>query len=286
MEIQIVEIIRSLCYNKAKRTQLMCLSFCLLFLSCVITPKKLQSKNNGKVPIKNENWIKIPIQVNQQSTFATFDTGATKSIINTSLLDSLALTKIPLIKVLVNKKKWMPMYLIKEIEIGGSIFKNLIVVEMDLNHLDTDFIIGMDIIKKFNWEFDFKNNTVETHNQVKEYQGYNHLYYKKKNRPILDLYINGEKNQLLFDTGGAKNNINLQINKVTDSTKVVSQSDVITQYESKVYYEKVDVAFGKDTLRKQVLRYDYTTPSLIGLDFIRQYNEMIILPKQKAILFN
>lgn len=286
MVIQIAQVVQVISFNKLKKAkcmQFICISF--LLISCGRTSQNMQLNDSIKSSIKNDNWIKLPIEVKKELIFGILDTGATISVVNSSLIESIDATKIPLIKLKVNNQKWCKMFLIKEIIIGGKVFKNVTVVAMDLSHLNIDFIIGMDLIKKYNWEINFKNDSVEIHQLTKEYHNYNQLHYKKKKQPILDVSINNENIQLIFDTGRANSHINLKKKASTDSTSLVLQSDALSEFESKVHYEQAKVIFGKDTLSNQVIRYDSSTPSLIGLDFIRQYDEMIVLPSKKMLLF-
>lgn len=138
---------------------------------------KILTQNLGHFPVpeilykvRSETLSFIKIKVGEESVLALFDTGSPVSILNQNLFDKIAkdsgrkVRKSKYFGIDSNKTKIaFDREMTSDLAIASMVVKDAQIMAVDLEPLRTgirvpfDMILGVDIIRQFNWAFDFEN---------------------------------------------------------------------------------------------------------------------------------
>lgn len=274
------------------------ISIGIIFLSCI---NILNNKNNKIVGVefRDNKWIEIPVKIGNLYTFGVFDTGANICAIDKSIINKLDVYILPFNFMQINKRSWNPLCIIREVEIGGATFKNVLAVIIDLKSKgkifefsNDDLIIGTPIINKLCWHFNFKDNILyllksrECHyldrfeNSI-SYKG--SLTYKTNIK--IDEYVYvvnidfGYTESLELPIFFANNTYGVGVSEI-------NKSDIHGKYSIESIVKKHDLILGNDTLNGVIVEYTNRDKKFLGIDVFSRYDEILIDPFKKTIFLD
>lgn len=247
------------------------------------------------IPVSIRDWIEIPLTLNSHNTFGVFDTGSNICVVDESSLQKYKIIKLP-IKIPVNWSKWQSVVVIRHLKIGDFFFKNVIAIAVDLKseskvleRINSDIIIGTPIINKLVWMFNLnkKELTVSTGSPINisetkfksfSFQGkflYNIIVQVNfiKHKVIIDF---GHSSSLILPLKYAPKQFGIQY-------ETINKKDINGRYHDKVILSNSDVIFGSDTLRNMLVEYSDKNANILGFNFFKNYNEIIIDPYARMI---
>ena len=161
--------------------------------------------------------IKIPVRINGQVHYFMFDTGAETTAVREDVAAGMDKTNCSKkrLKDSNNKVTIQSEFVVQSLKIGNSDLNNHSIVTFPdspmFNCLGFEGIIGVDIIKQFDWLIDFEENYLvktDTTNTINGFSDFLSLdFYKNKLRPRIKLKIGNKVVDFLFDTGANENDI-------------------------------------------------------------------------------
>src|SRR5699024_1006194 len=112
--------------------------------------------------------IFVPVEINGKTYRFLFDTGSQTTVVSTAIAKDNRIKKIGKLRVTDSQetKSKLIASKLKELRFGDAIFKNVGVVVHDFKAHDAfeclpiDGIIGMNILKHYQWKLDFSTNTL------------------------------------------------------------------------------------------------------------------------------
>jgi gag-polyprotein putative aspartyl protease len=182
------------------------------------------------------NLIITPVKINGVERHFIFDTGAEKSVILDAISDNLEIVGNQKVSDSQNKTSKLSIVLIKKLTIGSVdiLDKKCITFRNSLfNCMGFEGLIGIDIIQKYDWIIDFKNQLLiryELNNNLFDTKNLIFAnYYNKRQRPRIKLaFKNNETIDFLFDSGANKTDIEQsQVKKIKES--ITKTTDEITE---------------------------------------------------------
>ncbi len=258
---------------------------------------KLETKEKTivTIPFYQPNWIEIPITVNQQKARAIFDTGSMGNVISKSQVKKYNVIPIPFY-IPVNGKSFHQLGLIRSLKIGNFDFKNVWVVIMDfknnessLHCAESDFLIGMPLIKQLIWNFDFskKSLTLSNYKNFNEKLFTNQINYNNNIAPKTTIKIKDKNYKLLIDFGHTAT-VSIKeenISKNSNKYQTKDNEDIFGSYLDKGGRSIESIVLGKDTLPNTVVEYAGKGHNIVGLGVFLNYQKIVINPFQKTIYF-
>lgn len=210
-----------------------CPIFALLILLVSCNPKQ-ETKYHFKEH-DTDGWL-IPVRIGEETYSFVFDTGSSKSFIESKLANKLNLKIIDSTLIFKGRDKKISYHNQTE-----KLVFNIADIPMSTSfHYITDSrnIIGMDIINKYHWMFDRSNKTFQIQEKPISIKTHSSdMVYKKKYRyssikvPIVDLLINDTiPIPLLFDSGYSRTH------SYKDDTLITTTLPVINLQ----YYENIN----------------------------------------------
>jgi hypothetical protein len=170
--------------------------------------------------IKYENvldLIKIPIQVNGKVYSFIFDTGAEGTVIRDDIAQKLDKTNCTFdtLTDTHNNDIVQTKFHVSSVTIGNNTLHDLSITTFPKSNffscIGVDGVLGIDVISKFDWLFDFQNHTlikIDTGYLVKGLHEYIAMsFYKNGFRPRIKLKVNEKNIDFLFDSGANKNDV-------------------------------------------------------------------------------
>lgn len=262
-----------------------------------------------------QSHIYIPVKINDTILPFIFDTGATCSIISRELALKTGLsaewTSFWKISRFSEKVRYDTIaFTNKEISIGmlktNAIFaiegyKGYLIDDNDYKQLNFT-IIGMDIIDRFYWLFNFEDNTLTISNKgitihkLQDDQILTLSYHSDSKSTSMDINIDGELLQNVeFDTGFSVPFEALKKTKNIDIVFSKSDFEALTSknYDLKAIYMPTN--FGRafiidsmqlnDITMQGILAFEHNdfSQTFISVDFIRRFRMMYIDSKNKKI---
>ena len=231
------------------------------------------------IPFRNDlGLILVPISFNGVEKEFAFDTGAMKSVAFSWAKDEPERTSKSLkVGSSSGARTKMRLYKSGEINLGSkkiSDHRILMVADSPIFSCHKiDGILGVDIIKHFNWEIDYKNNYVvmydKTHFPTVVDTMSEMEFTFKNNRPFIETSINGGSVKFLLDTGASDSDLNNRnyrlkdLDKIPSSEALTGSFDVngdLTQRESTIIKVPV-VTSGKVTM-SPVVEYNGSTSKI------------------------
>ncbi len=198
---------------------LLLLNSCGLYNYYRITKAKDSSYTIG--PLTNQefafdiinNRIVIPVLIQGRSYNFLFDTGASL-VIDSELLNELEYENIARIKAIDSNQKGESLKYIKlsEIKCFETSFKDQGAIVMDLSKpirnscINISGIFGASVMKDLIWQINFERQTIRVSNSIENLEvDSNHIKLpfeeNPSHSPIIEVYINGNKENLIIDTG-------------------------------------------------------------------------------------
>lgn len=240
-------------------------------------------------------WIEVPVKINSSDGYGLFDTGANACFIDKSAISKFDVYKFPLKLIPVNKHTWHSLCILKHLEIGDIVLKNVLAIVIDLKSDDkvlrcaqSDIIIGTSIINQLCWDFNFDSKKLllsRTNNFVKERGFSNSILYKGNNLLKTEVIINEHTHNLLIDFGYTSS-IMLPLNYADSiGVKYISsaQQDVFGNYYSEGVNGNSNIVFGNDTVKNVQIDYSNRATNLLGLGFLKKFSRVLIDPFAKKI---
>ncbi len=210
----------------------------LFLLSALLVYDYTFAQNQDTIKFENlVGLIKIPIQINGKEKYFMFDTGAEITAIredNTSTLDITHCSRKK-IKDANNHVTTQSTYVVQSLKFGNSDISNLSVVTFPnsplFNCLGIEGIIGIDIIKRFDWLVDFDKKQIVKIDPSDTIKGFSDFvamdFHKNKLRPGIKLKIGNKVVDFLFDSGSNTNTIDKKCyGKIKD--EIVQSYEAIT----------------------------------------------------------
>ena len=182
------------------------------------------------------NLIVMPVKINGVERHFIFDTGAEKTVILDAISDNLEIVGSQKVSDSNNKTSKLSIVLIKKLTIGNIdvLDKKCITFRNSLfNCMGFEGIIGIDIIQKYDWIIDFKNQLLIRHELNNNlFDAKNLIFadcYNKRQRPRIKLaFKNQETIDFLFDSGSSRTDIEQgQVGKINDI--ITKTTDDITE---------------------------------------------------------
>ena len=154
----------------------------------------------------------VKINIDNDAYNFVFDTGATQTIIDSTLSNNLQIIDSSTVIGIYGAKRQLVKVRLSGIKIDETTFKPLAVSVLNLKTLNKnickihlDGILGIDIMEGYFIEIDSKNQMIKFYNpkkfDKKKLNGFiksNYWY-----GPLAKLKVNGKKHNVLFDTGSA-----------------------------------------------------------------------------------
>jgi hypothetical protein len=228
------------------------------------------------------NLITIPVKINGVERHFVFDTGAEKSVISEAICDNLELIGKQKVSDSNNSTSTLSIALVKKLTIGNVdvldkkciTFKN-----SSFTCMGFDGIIGIDIIQKYDWVIDFKNNLLiryELNNNLFDAKNLIFAdYYNKRQRPRIKLtFKNKETIDFLFDSGSNKTDlISGKIKKikslVTKTTDKLSESNGLNSLSRMDSTSEIELptALKNNEFKNKIFQVALRGEDKIGNDF-------------------
>jgi len=161
--------------------------------------------------------IKIPVQINGKVHYFIFDTGAEVTAIREDVAAGLDKTGSSRKRLKDSNKKVtvQSKFVVHSIKIGNSDLKDQSIYTFPnsplFNCSGFEGIIGVDIIKQFDWLIDFnklyivKTDTSDPNSRFNDFVALD--FYKNKFRPMIKLKIGNKTVDFLFDSGANESGI-------------------------------------------------------------------------------
>lgn len=228
-----------------------------------------------------------------------FDTGTQLTVIDSSLLKLISYKEIGNINSIdiYGNKKTEKKIKISSIKIGGKYFSDIDAYVTNLNKYSCDNfagILGFNLIKKANWQINFKNQTIGISTKSPSiYQDkLTSIPFKTKNNSIvIDFKIENRKLKTILDTGG-KTEINLTMRDLYSLKRQLKDSLYSIELYSKslneedwskktVFLSKLkNISIHNNFFEKKVI---FSETRVLGIDFFKNsgllnldFNENII----------
>lgn len=193
----------------------------VLFFGCATTKYKKQgfvSQNSYiyEVPFDFINdLIFIPVVIENKKYNFIFDTGAELNVINPLIANELNIKKLKkgLISDGTDSNKGVSIVEIDNIKIGNLQFKETAGMVWDLSKLSNlvgcvkiDGIIGNNLMRKSNWQINYKDKTIKFSDNPKNFYVSNNakkviMNSKNYGNVLFDIAINDKVKKFTFDTG-------------------------------------------------------------------------------------
>lgn len=189
-----------------------------LLIVAVFTTLVLFSQTRDTIPFEMKSGIIfIPVSLNGTLERFIFDTGAETTIIKkdkTSGLRKVAFS-LKIIKDSHGKVRLQPLYRAGDLRIGSSAISGITMAAFDnsefFNCLGADGIVGVNIIKQFDWIIDFEKKQLikfELSDTAYNLSGFEPVdFYTKGYRPRIKLMFGDNILDFLFDTGATNNDV-------------------------------------------------------------------------------
>lgn len=164
---------------------------------------------NYKSPI---GFIILPIRIDNNTYHFLFDTGAQTTLISEELALKTGVKSIGNINIedSQNKHKKLKVGVVENFYIGDISYSNIGVIINDFNEnksfscMGIDGILGMNVIKLNNWNIDYDNQIITLYDSKYEYSSQDLTsvsFYTNSGIPYIDLYVDGEREKFMIDTG-------------------------------------------------------------------------------------
>lgn len=161
--------------------------------------------------------IKIPVVINGNVHYFLFDTGAETTVLRDDITGGL---KKPFLKkkfIIDSHKKFTikPTCIVPSFRVGNTELTNHKMISFTnslfFNCMGVEGVLGVDVIKKFNWIIDFDKKhliKLEPNDTLTDLAGFQPVdFYTKGNKPRIKLKIGDEWLDFLFDSGASSNDI-------------------------------------------------------------------------------
>lgn len=212
-----------------KRKIVLYLIICTITLSaCSVKVFRILSsaKINKEVTFQKTDYssplgfIILPIEIKGKTYKFLFDTGAQTTIVSQNLASTVGIEAKGKISTedSQKKKKKLTVSLIDTMIFEKIIYNDVGVLISDFNEntffscLEIDGILGMNVIKLNNWEVNFENKKLtlyDRNNKVFTHHTSVIEFYRNRNMPFVDLYVNDHVEQFLIDTGKNGNEVSI-----------------------------------------------------------------------------
>jgi hypothetical protein len=247
--------------------------------------------------------IKIPVQINGKVHYFMFDTGAEVTAIREDVAAGLDKTNFSRKKVKDsnNEVTVQSKFVVKSLKIGNSNLSDQSIHTFPnsplFNCSGFEGIIGIDIIKQFDWLIDFDKQCIlktDPSNRISSFDDFIALdFYKNKFRPMIKLKIGSKTVDFLFDTGATESGIDRknyrkirsEIIKSYDEISSVSGANSYDQQSIESFFLVITQPSNSDSINHNAM---FNTISVgenkIGNDFWGQ-NQLFLSWSKGKLLF-
>ncbi|MDO4726949.1 MAG: hypothetical protein Q4A56_07005 [Porphyromonadaceae bacterium] len=229
-----------------------------------------------------------------------WDTGASGTI----LFSNIKIDRIPIGLSFVwdthYKLKICKLFFVKEYLDDSIRFENLIYTEVKENNVSIaeqkqNFggILGMNVIKNYNWLLDFSKNTLNNFNISYKYDNLAifKLEYKSKHKPCTSLDIEGIKLKNTLIDSGSDADIQLLPTDIEQINKIIPPDSIIEQFSSglfsdsipskKYFYSRLKV----NGLFIDTLTINESKKRKLGIGFFRKFDRVFWDSGSKEVRF-
>lgn len=192
-------------------------SFLIVLFTYKIINRLIENRKKYTIELSNgfgftPKYIFVPVVIKNKVYRFIIDTGASVSILNTSLKNELHLQEknelvdISTFSLIYTTLSFKPLEKVK-FKLGGKTFSHTFYYNSEKGADDTfDGLLGMDILNQFNWFFAVKDNEIRFSKQKFEVDGQNQLKLNYESReggtPNFNIHIDDTISaKVLFDTG-------------------------------------------------------------------------------------
>lgn len=246
--------------------------------------------------------IKIPVQINGKVHYFMFDTGAEITAIREDVaagLDKTASSRKRL-KDSMDKVSIQTKFVVPSLKIGNSDLSNQTIYTFPntlmFNCSGFEGVIGIDIIKQFDWLIDFdklyivKIDPSDTACRFDDFVALD--FYKTKFRPMIKLKIGNKTVDFLFDSGASTSGIDRksyrkirnEIIKLYDEISSVSGANTSDQQSKESFFLVTTHPYNSDSINHDAM---FSTISVgenkIGNDFWGHNQLFLSWPKGKLL---
>lgn len=195
----------------------------LLFVSLSFLTVEAQKRGGSQdtIPFRSDlGLIIIPLQYNGIDKEFAFDTGAQRTVVFSWAKKELKRTsKTIYVNSSNGSSTKLPIYKSGKVRLGSKkITKHtsIMVADSDIfNCYNIDGILGVDIIKHFNWTIDYVNKRLIRHDNSytpAATSTWHELSFTfKNNRPFVQTVVLGKKANFLLDTGASDCDLNIKV---------------------------------------------------------------------------
>lgn len=277
----------------------------MMAITCLTSCLNNNLMNTGSIKYGNSKFDFVEQQhILIQNSFI-FDTGAEGSMVTDwSNVNYNSKVMIGWQKIIDgnNKYEFEKNYFVKCISLDSLEFHKFIITQVDTNKIKplirsfiNKGIIGMNIISKANWLFDFKEKSfiIFPHDSILDFKTDRivSLGYNKEFRPLVSVNINGIKvDNVLIDTG-ASSEIELDPETISKLYKYdlpidTLNANFINLYSGNDHLNHYKYCFERlkinnctvDSIHIAETKYQ----SLIGMGFLSRFDKMFIDTKNKT----
>ena len=184
--------------------------------------------------------IKIPVVINGNVHYFLFDTGSEPTVLRNDISGGLkkSFFRRRLIFDSHNKFAIQPIYTVPSFRIGNSELTNLRMISFKnsqfFNCMGVEGILGIDVIKKFDWIIDFDKKyliKLEPGDTLTDLAGFLPVeFYAKGNRPRIKLKIGDKWLDFLFDSGASTNDITKKDARDLEKVNLKSYDQISSSY--------------------------------------------------------
>ena len=248
---------------------------------------RLKNKNfTGSQPFEQTaGWCTIETLVNGQPTRAIFDTAAGLCLIDSSTAVAMDIKPMPIIRIPINHKDLARLGIIKELRIGPAMLRNVPAIISPIPQNGpimqaASFIMGINIIKRLNWDFDFDRLTVTiSSNALAPNESANAVQLSRWGIPKVEFNVMPKRTERTILDFGSTSTITLPITHAAVQPTTLDctvRHNIHGQYTRVQYDMSNDICLGNDTLRDVRITYTDDPPPLVGLGLIRRYRRCIL----------
>ncbi len=212
-----------------------------LFLATLSAFGQNSTASRDTIPFRNDlGLIIMPISFNGMEKEFAFDTGAMKSVAFSWAEDELKRTSKRInVRSSSGSKTRMRFYKSGKIDLGSKKISDHLILKVGDSPIfscyNIDGILGVDIIKHFNWEIDYKNNYVVLYEKdyipaIVDTMSEMDLTFKN-DRPFVKTIVNGDVVKFLLDTGATDSDLNTKNYRFTDLENIPSSAAHTGSYD-------------------------------------------------------
>lgn len=281
-----------------KITLLLLTILCLTNYNCVSQNLKQICKSGfvnqkdyiTEIPFEyNKKHIFIKVNISNKEYNFIFDTGAAVTLIDQEISKEIEYTfkkegEASGSSISAQKNALIEL---PKVSISNIIFENTYGMLLDLNFIKKDYenlkidgVIGNNLMRKANWQIDFKNKVIRFTDKIDlSSRDHKKVEMHKENYGLsyLDIEINNTKHKFIFDTGSS--------GRFTANSSFVGnlKEEQKNSQEAKQTFKLEKIRIGEIELTNQTISLEKGVSSLIGNGFFEDY--LLTIDWKKNILY-